>query len=83
VALAAPCPGAGLAGGAARLGASPGDGRGFRRLPGVLLRRIRYIGVAAAVLINICSAPLLVALLSGLFLRERVPPVVYSCWGWQ
>ncbi len=39
---------------------------------------IRYIGVAAAVLINICSAPLIIALLSGLFLRERVIPVVYA-----
>jgi len=37
---------------------------------------IPYIGVAAAVLINICSAPLIVALLSGLFLRERLTWVV-------
>jgi DME family drug/metabolite transporter len=39
---------------------------------------IRHIGVAAAVLVNICSAPLIIALLSGLFLRERVRPVVYA-----
>ncbi len=39
---------------------------------------IRYIGVAAAVLINICSAPLMIAFLSALFLRERVQPVVYA-----
>ena len=37
---------------------------------------IPYIGVAAAVLINICSAPVIVALLSGLFLRERLNWVV-------
>jgi DME family drug/metabolite transporter len=37
---------------------------------------IPYIGVAAAVLINICSAPLIVALLSGVFLRERLTWVV-------
>jgi drug/metabolite transporter, DME family len=37
---------------------------------------IPYIGVAAAVLINICSAPVIVALLSGLFLGERLTWVV-------
>jgi DME family drug/metabolite transporter len=39
---------------------------------------IHYIGVAAAVLINICSAPLIIALLSSVFLRERVTPLVYA-----
>ena len=39
---------------------------------------IRYIGVAAAALINICSAPLIIALLSGMFLQERVVAVVYA-----
>jgi DME family drug/metabolite transporter len=37
---------------------------------------IPFIGVAAAVLINICSAPVIVALLSGVFLRERLTSVV-------
>ena len=37
---------------------------------------ILHIGVAAAVLVNICSAPLFVALLSGLFLGEKLTPVV-------
>lgn len=37
---------------------------------------IPYIGVAAAVLINICSAPVIVAVLSGLFLGERLTWVV-------
>ena len=37
---------------------------------------IPYIGVAAAVLINICSAPVMVALLSSVFLRERLNWVV-------
>jgi DME family drug/metabolite transporter len=39
---------------------------------------IRYIGVAAAVLINICSAPLIIALLSALFLGERMAARVYG-----
>jgi DME family drug/metabolite transporter len=39
---------------------------------------IRYIGVAAAVLINICSAPLIIALLSALFLGERLAATVYG-----
>jgi drug/metabolite transporter, DME family len=33
---------------------------------------IPYIGVAAAVLVNICSAPILVAVLSSIFLGERL-----------
>jgi drug/metabolite transporter, DME family len=33
---------------------------------------IPYIGVVAAVLVNICSAPIITAVLSGLFLRERL-----------
>lgn len=37
---------------------------------------IPYIGVAAAVLISICSAPVMVALLSGVFLREHLNWVV-------
>jgi DME family drug/metabolite transporter len=37
---------------------------------------IPYIGVAAAVLVNICSAPIIVALLSGLFLGERLTLVI-------
>jgi len=37
---------------------------------------IPYIGVAAAVLVNICSAPIIVALLSGLFLGERLTWVI-------
>ncbi len=37
---------------------------------------IPRIGLAAAVLINICSAPVIVAVLSGLFLRERLTLVV-------
>jgi DME family drug/metabolite transporter len=32
---------------------------------------ITYIGVAAAVLLNICSAPIIVAVLSSVWLRER------------
>ena len=35
-----------------------------------------YIGVAAAVLVNICSAPIMVAVLSGLFLGERLTWVI-------
>jgi len=37
---------------------------------------IPRIGLAAAVLINICSAPVIVAVLSALFLRERPTPIV-------
>ncbi len=37
---------------------------------------IPYIGVAAAVLVNICSAPIITAVLSGLFLGERFTWVV-------
>lgn len=37
---------------------------------------IPYIGLAAAVLVNICSAPIIVAVLSGLFLKERLTPLV-------
>lgn len=37
---------------------------------------IRLIGVAAAVLINICSAPLIIAVLSSVFLREPITPVI-------
>src|SRR5262245_31239194 len=37
---------------------------------------IPYIGVAAAVLVNICSAPIMVAVLSGLFLGERLTWVI-------
>ena len=37
---------------------------------------IPHIGVAAAVLVNICSAPIFAAVLSGLFLRERLTWVV-------
>ena len=37
---------------------------------------IPYIGVAAAVLVNICSAPVMVAVLSGAFLGERLTWVV-------
>ncbi len=37
---------------------------------------IPHIGVAAAVLVNICSAPIIVALLSGLFLGERLTWVI-------
>lgn len=37
---------------------------------------ITYIGVAAAVLINICSAPIFIALLAGWFLREQVTRIV-------
>jgi DME family drug/metabolite transporter len=37
---------------------------------------ISHIGVAAAVLINICSAPLIIAVLSGVFFGERLTPAV-------
>lgn len=37
---------------------------------------IPYIGLAAAVLVNICSAPIIVAVLSGVFLKERLTPLV-------
>jgi DME family drug/metabolite transporter len=37
---------------------------------------IPRIGLAAAVLINICSAPVIVAVLAGLFLGERLTLVV-------
>lgn len=37
---------------------------------------IPHIGVAAAVLVNICSAPIITAVLSGLFLGERLTAVV-------
>jgi DME family drug/metabolite transporter len=37
---------------------------------------IQFIGVAAAVLVNICSAPIIVAGLSGIFLKERLTPLV-------
>lgn len=37
---------------------------------------IPRIGVAAAVLVNICSAPIMIALLSAIFLRERITPVI-------
>lgn len=37
---------------------------------------IPFIGVAAAVMVNICSAPIIVALLSGIFLRERITAAI-------
>jgi drug/metabolite transporter, DME family len=37
---------------------------------------IPYIGVAAAVMLNICSAPIMVALLSGAVLGERLTPAL-------
>jgi DME family drug/metabolite transporter len=37
---------------------------------------ISYIGVAVAVLINICSAPIFIALLAWLFLNERLSIIV-------
>lgn len=37
---------------------------------------IPLVGVAAAVMINICSAPLIVALLSRLFLQEQITRVI-------
>jgi DME family drug/metabolite transporter len=37
---------------------------------------IPYIGVAAAVLLNICSAPIIVAVLSSVWLRERPTPAI-------
>lgn len=39
---------------------------------------IPLIGVAAAVMVNICSAPILISILSGIFLRERITPVVWA-----
>ncbi|MEP7357604.1 MAG: EamA family transporter, partial [Anaerolineales bacterium] len=39
---------------------------------------IAYIGVAAAVLLNICSAPIIVAVLSSLWLRERPTPAIVA-----
>ncbi len=73
-----------------RLYAGPGFWRVHRRdLPPLLLMGLAFaayqvcyfaaiprIGVAAAVLVNICSAPLFVALLSGLFLGEKLTPVI-------
>ncbi|MBI3761465.1 MAG: EamA family transporter [Chloroflexi bacterium] len=37
---------------------------------------IPLIGVAAAVMVNICSAPVIIALLSAVFLRERLTPII-------
>ena len=39
-------------------------------------RAVTLIGVAAAALLAICSAPLLIAVLAALFLGERLTPVV-------
>lgn len=38
---------------------------------------IPFVGVAAAVLVNICSAPIIVALLSGVFLHEQLTARVW------
>jgi DME family drug/metabolite transporter len=73
-----------------RLYAGPGFWRVERRdAPALLLMGAAFalyqvgyfaaiprIGVAAAVLVNICSAPLFVAVLSGVFLGEKLTPVI-------
>lgn len=51
-------------------------GAGFASYQLCYFAAIPYLGVAAAVLINICSAPVIVVLLSGLFLGERLTWVV-------